>query len=403
MFTAVGMTCGIGSMVLGARGAGAKILGNVEWRDYYHHRDPQGRNTFTENFPGAFFVKSLKTMPEIGSPDIVMGHPECGKYSVMAFATTRKYEDVVKHQASQSDIPLFVEGIQTMRPKYFAMDDMPLSLIPCPITWYANLLPDYELWPEWVDNAGYGNSQIFRKRMFIIGAKRGLKYTFVPHESRENYLTTRSVIGHLPEPGTDPDHMAIDWSWTPGCTTGLVIPGRKESWRTLQTWYKDWPRTHMMYFEKNGTWRRRPMICRTYWDRHCHVVTGNYAVLHPHRVTPLTPRERGLIQGFPESFKFYGSVSTTPDGLWKGDGGYLHKQTGKAMPIKTNLYFAKTFIRHAEGSPIQPEHATRAIEPHALISKAKTEWCQLIGYEDQQSACRACWLQPTCTLPRRKT
>ena len=52
---AIGITCGVGSMLLGARNAGFKVEGNVEWRKYYHAEDDAGRNTFTANFEGAAF------------------------------------------------------------------------------------------------------------------------------------------------------------------------------------------------------------------------------------------------------------------------------------------------------------------------------------------------------------
>lgn len=46
-------------MLIGARDAGFEVVGNIEWRKYYHARDEQGRNTFTENFPGAFLVNKI--------------------------------------------------------------------------------------------------------------------------------------------------------------------------------------------------------------------------------------------------------------------------------------------------------------------------------------------------------
>jgi site-specific DNA-cytosine methylase/very-short-patch-repair endonuclease len=79
--TAIGITCGIGSMLVGARQAGFKVLGNVEWRDYYHKEDERGRNTFLENFSGATFPYNREQMTEdefrkFSNPDIAFLHPE---------------------------------------------------------------------------------------------------------------------------------------------------------------------------------------------------------------------------------------------------------------------------------------------------------------------------------------
>src|SRR5271166_6587209 len=62
--TAVCITCGIGSMLLGARQAGFDVLGNLEWRKYYHAKDEQGRNTITENFrrPGLVFKEKITNL-----------------------------------------------------------------------------------------------------------------------------------------------------------------------------------------------------------------------------------------------------------------------------------------------------------------------------------------------------
>ena len=81
-FRAIGITCGIGSMLVGAKQAGFDILSNVEFRRYYHWKDEQGRNTFIENFPGAIFKEKIneftpQEIEKIMGADLAMGHPEC--------------------------------------------------------------------------------------------------------------------------------------------------------------------------------------------------------------------------------------------------------------------------------------------------------------------------------------
>ena len=53
---ALGMICGIGSMLIGAKRQGYDIVGNIEWRPGYW------TGTFEHNFPGAFMVKNLKSL-----------------------------------------------------------------------------------------------------------------------------------------------------------------------------------------------------------------------------------------------------------------------------------------------------------------------------------------------------
>src|SRR5262245_51859164 len=85
-FKAIGITCGIGSMLVGARQAGFEVVGNVEWRKYYHHVDADGKNTFKHNFPGAIFKLKLEDLTSeelarMSNADIALGLPECGCFS----------------------------------------------------------------------------------------------------------------------------------------------------------------------------------------------------------------------------------------------------------------------------------------------------------------------------------
>ena len=48
-FKAIGLTSGIGSMLIGADIAGFSVIGNIEWRGYYRLKDHNDKNTFIEN------------------------------------------------------------------------------------------------------------------------------------------------------------------------------------------------------------------------------------------------------------------------------------------------------------------------------------------------------------------
>jgi len=83
---AIGLTCGIGSLLVGAKQAGFKVVGNIEWRTYYGKPDTQGRTTFGENFGGALFKNRIshlspQEIERCMELDLAMGHPECGNYS----------------------------------------------------------------------------------------------------------------------------------------------------------------------------------------------------------------------------------------------------------------------------------------------------------------------------------
>lgn len=213
-------------MLIGAREAGFEIVGNVEWRPYYRVKDPEGRNTFTENFPGAFMERAWDglipaQLNAVMECDLLMAHPDCGPYSVLSGANFKGKSANEYAAATASDIPILVEGISRIRPRFFVSDNLPRSLLGFTMREWHAALPDYDLFPEWVSNYHYGNVQKNRRRLFMIGALREEHYVFVPGE-RGNLVTLRDVMpiekGTLPN---DENHV-LDASLHRG--RGIVGP-----------------------------------------------------------------------------------------------------------------------------------------------------------------------------------
>lgn len=172
---ALGMICGIGSMLIGAKRQGYDIVGNIEWRPGYW------TGTFEHNFPGAFMAKDLKSLtPEqleqCKGIDYMAGHTECGNFSPM------NMHHLPGHDPVFSDIPNFAEAVRVLEPKVFAMDNLPPSLFQFGPDWWAAQCPGYDIDFEWVSNFNYGNPQKHRKRLFVIGAKSDLGFYFIPGE-----------------------------------------------------------------------------------------------------------------------------------------------------------------------------------------------------------------------------
>jgi site-specific DNA-cytosine methylase len=122
---ALGVTCGIGSMLYGARKSGFKIVGNIEWRPYYH------TGTFEHNFKDAFMVKKVTDLnpdqiKDLQDVDLIMGHTECGSYSTLSNTVVAKEgaEFMNMMRNSMGDIPEFIDTVSLFQPKYFAMDNL---------------------------------------------------------------------------------------------------------------------------------------------------------------------------------------------------------------------------------------------------------------------------------------
>lgn len=400
--TAVGLTCGVGSMLIGAKQAGFTVLGNVEWRNYYRLIDEQGRNTFIENFPGAFFSRGLADLMEdevekITGATIAFSHPECGAYSLLNSAN----KNATAQKKEAGDIPLAIDYFRVLRPRYFVLDDLPQSFGAFPMSEYHRMLPDYDLFPEWISNYHYGNPQKFRRRMFMIGALKSERYTFESGEREEwDNWTVQSRIEDIEGKfGSVPNH---DEHTTKGYSSRFINMrkrGDRPDWGEVQKYFKknQKPGQNFVYHGPNGP-KVRPSLIRMKYDYPSPVLTGGNPMMHPNICLPLSIRERARIQGFPDDFVFYGTrLDDEKKFEHNNHNMWMVKQTGKAMPIEFNRYAAQHIAAHIQGKPSPATHL-RFLKPDPHIDAAKQWFCDNVGYADQASACSSCWLYETCTL-----
>jgi site-specific DNA-cytosine methylase len=403
-FVAFGITSGVGSMLVGAHQLGFKVVGTTEWRDYYRYRNQQGNSTFMNYFPGAFMARGIDDVPKNmmpGSIDFAAGHPECGRYSTLSHSVQLgNYQE--SRGSDVSDIPLFLKMVNELEPRFFLMDDLPASFGPLPMSEYRRLLPDYDLFPEWISNWGYGNIQKYRNRMFIVGAKKTEKFVFVPGE-KEHGLVLKDAIGRFlnAAPGSVPNHAFVDPSFVPGRYVNMRWYGERSSWGELAELFKDgeWFK-NLKYFSPDGTQKVRPGTTNPKWEGFCPVLSGGYNPIHPLRRNPLSIRERAAIQGFPDDFLFHHDEAGPDREVWEpynSDGQRGIKQTGKSMPMQFTTYVADQVKHHLEKKPFIAS-GKRVQKPNPLVTQAKEDFCRLGGYADQAGACANCWHRAKCPL-----
>jgi DNA (cytosine-5)-methyltransferase 1 len=404
--TALGVTSGVGSMMVGCHALGFKVVGNIEWRDYYRYRSQAGNSTFTNAFPGAFMARGLNDVPSNmmpGSIDFALGHPECGRFSSLSHSVTHGNGDYQATRGSDaSDIPLFLKMIAELRPRFFLMDDLPAAFDVLPMSEYVRLLPDYDLFPEWISNWAYGNVQKYRNRMFIVGALKSENFAFVPGEE-EHTLGLKDVIEDLLgiKPGELANVAEVDDAAVPGRYTHMRFYGDRCSWKELKELFQEgeWGK-NLKYYAPDGTQKIRPGTNNPSWEGHCPVLSGGYNPLHPVAKRPLTIRERARIQGFPDDFVFYHDEAGPMREVWEPyspDGQRGIKQTGKAMPIQFCTYVAAQVKAHIEKVPFESSHR-RVLKPNPKVTQAKEDFCRLSGFANQRGACENCWHREACPL-----
>ena len=407
--TAIGVTCGIGSMLVGARAVGFEVQGNIEWRGYYHRKDRNGNDTFQMNFPETVFCQNLDQLSneQIGrltGVDLAMGHPECGAWSQMQGCNNFREQETRKTSPKNPcDIPLFTGIIGRLRPRFFVMDDLPKSLGAYSMEDYAKALPDYDLFPEWISNYHYGNIQKQRKRMFIIGSLKEEAWAFQPGEIDHNHVLKEVLTGLrvLPIAGEVPNHDPHDLDSECGRGLHMDYPWHRPTWKDMRDWFKGKKEgTSFRYYSPHapeGETKVKPGWYKQYWEGTCAVLDGGSGHMHPKRNLPFTIRERARIQGFPDDFIFYG-VRLDGEGKWIHERNIdILKQTGKAMPIQFNRYVANQVAAKIKGEEFKSS-GDRLIKPNEYVDRAKLWFCQNSGYSNQEAVCQNCWLCSSCPV-----
>lgn len=393
---AIGITCGIGSMLVGARQAGFEVVGNIEWRRYYHKTDDAGRNTFTENFPASYFEHSIDDLDEdlVGAStrcDIALGHPECGNFSNLGGSNKNRLEMM----KDPCDIPLFIDLVARLRPRFFVMDDLPKSLGAFTMAEYVEKLPDYDLYPEWISNHGYGNVQRGRKRMFMIGSLRSERWAFTPGEVHTD-IALRDILDGVED---CENHLPHTMDGVCDRASSLGEPDKRWTWRQVaETFMSLPPGTSYPYRNARGEWKARVGFLRTHWDKSCHVLTGGNPIAHPLTGYPLSIRERARIQGFPDDFVFRSEI-VDERGEWDHlRNMHLIKQTGKAMPVQFCRYVSEQISAHIRGVAPPEASGVRLLRSDSNIDAAKRWYCEEVGYSDQPRACSNCWMESSCSI-----
>lgn len=401
---ALGMICGVGSMMIGAKRQGYQIIGNIEWRQYYHS------GTFEHNFPGSFMVDTIKdlTPEQIESCedlDLIIGHTECGNFSNM-----RANKNNAIDAGDKGDIPQFVEAVQTLRPKFFVMDNLPKSLIVADWSYYMDALPDYEIHFEWVNNYGYGNVQKNRKRLFVIGSRRELGFYFIPGEFEHN----TSVLERISEISPDAENNdrldldAVYGGWGryqfDKDFIDRPIEENRLTLRDFQKLIKDYPNNiNFPYFNKKGERKFKIGFSKINVNGPAMVLSGGGACFDNHfrsdTLYPFTIRERAKIQGCPDDFVFF------PKGVTKTGKQYgsLIKQTGKFMPVEFCTFVTGQIKDFLEENRDEENYSNkRLLNPNAFIDQNKFEFCQMVGYSNQDKVCEFCGSKKYCKLIKQK-
>ena len=164
----LGISAGQGALLFPFR---KHLLGNIEPRGVFH---TPGEEQWKANFKDIPFYKGYCLQEFDERVDIIISSPDCGASSIMRLS---KVKELGKPKDNRS-LNLVIEGVNYYKPKIFLIENLPRLLSLLPNEYFQEALKDYKLIFHERSVSDYGNSQVSRKRLVIIGVhkKTGKKY-----------------------------------------------------------------------------------------------------------------------------------------------------------------------------------------------------------------------------------
>lgn len=164
----LGVCAGQGALLFPFR---KHLIGNIEVRGVFH---TPGEEQWKANFKDVPFYKGYCLQEFDEKVDIIISSPDCGASSIMRLS---KVKELGKPKDNRS-LNLVIEGINYYKPKIFLIENLPRLLSLLPNKYLQEAFKDYKLIFHERSVSDYGNSQVSRKRLIIIGVhkKTGKKY-----------------------------------------------------------------------------------------------------------------------------------------------------------------------------------------------------------------------------------
>ncbi|MFY9728570.1 MAG: DNA cytosine methyltransferase [Bryobacteraceae bacterium] len=324
-YTCIDSFCGAGGLALGLRRAGLEVLVSFDASKCAvetFRRNLSGRclHAKAEDLTGA---RLFKEAGFDGRLDLFAGGPPCQGFSKQkrgAHLGDERNELVLE----------FARLVRETDPRFFLLENVDQLGKKRGKDFVGRIqteLRGYDLYPHFYNCADYGLAQT-RVRFVIVGRSRRVKARFqIPQPTVEKWATVGEVLEGIPEPPIDySEHTDY-----PNHYRAKVTPINIERFSHVPQgggWW-DIPeklqlRCHQKVDRRSGGWP--DVYGRLKLDGQAPTITAGFDSFtrgrygHPLRNRPLTPREAGRLQGFPDDFRFCGT-------RWD-----VRSQVGNAVP-----------------------------------------------------------------------
>ena len=341
--SAVDLFCGIGGLSYGFKQAGIDVKAGIDF-------DNACKYAFETNCNATFIHQDISSVKKediekfYDSDDIrvLVGCAPC-----QPFSTYTLNGDKQKDQRWQL-LYEFARLIKETQPEIVSMENVPnlLNFKKEPVfeNFVKRLKEDgYHVWYKIIYSPDYGIPQK-RKRLVLLGSKKGEIKLIDPTHKKEEYLTVKDAIGHLEK---------INSGET--STKDFVHKASKLSDKNLKrirqskqggSWKRDWDEELKLDCHKRDKGKSYGSVYgRMSWNEPSPTMTtfctgiGNGRFGHPEQDRAISLREAGILQTFPIEYKFASSAENLKF-------TQVSKQIGNAVPPRLGEVIGLSIIEH---------------------------------------------------------
>lgn len=301
------------------------LLANIEPRGVFHTPNEE---QWKLNFGDIPFKRDI-TYSEFKDIDIIIGSPDCGSCSVMRLSKSKK----LGNPKSNKSINLFIESVNTLRPKLFLLENLPrlASVIDL-----EKVFPDYNLIIHHESVSHLGNSQESRKRLIVVGINK-LSRIKSKYFSKLFQVNSIKISRDLLEP--------VNWEEIPDMNKTLAmydyrkLPQKKNLTvkEIHDLWVGDFKNEHKWPI-KTKKMHTLPGVYRLRGDRFPLTLRPSDRQFRPDG-WPLTITDFKIIMGFPKRFKVY--LNSKSKNYWLNKARYT---LTKGATYETGIWFKKCLI-----------------------------------------------------------
>lgn len=304
----VDLFCGIGGLSYGMKSKGFKILEGFDL-------DATCQYAYETNNEAKFVYKDIRQVTKEDilplyskkAIKVLAGCAPCQPFSSYAFKNKNKDKD--KYDLLYE----FGRLVKDVQPDIVTMENVPAIAsfkLKSVLADFVKTLEEekYHVKYQVVFCPDYGIPQT-RKRLVLLASKKGKIELIPPTHTKENYVTVRDAIGHLPplEAGgfcsTDTLHRCRFLS--PLNMQRIIATPYGGGWR-------DWPEELLLdCHKKEGGKSFGSVYGRMVWDEPAPTMTtectsiGSGRFGHPDQNRAISGREAALFQTFPLTYKFF--------------------------------------------------------------------------------------------------